>query len=232
MTNSVFREAVLQVYELAARTERLEIIAPLMCVKKMLLCVSVLPEKVFKDFMDQLAAIREKSQQSGWNPELPSLLRRMLFTVCLSDNPMPQAVEPETLRQVCKRKADCLRLMKEYNALMEPMWAHYSTEVRTAEETACNALYATLEEQFSLWLQLFSYTNRGETIHQQETYSEAMETVHTQFIFPREYANLMDEITVKQTLMLEKLKNMISNGQFVNQRVLYIERQREGGYGT
>lgn len=205
MTNSVFREAVLQVYELAARTERLEIIAPLMCVKKMLLCVSVLPEKAFKDFMAQLAAIREKSQQSGWDPELPSLLRRMLFTVCLSDNPMLQAVEPEMLRQVCKCKASCLRLMKECNALMEPLWAHYSMEVKANEESVCNALYAMLEEQFSLWLQLFSYTNRGEAIHQQETYSEALETVHSQFIFPREYANLMDEITVKQTLMQEKI---------------------------
>ena len=208
MTNSVFREAVLQVYELAARTERLEIIAPLMCLKKLLLCASVLPEKAFKDFMTLLAAFREKSQQSGWDPELPSLLRRMLFMVCLSDNPAPQAVEPEMLRWVCKRKADCLRMTKECNALMEPVWAHYSTEVRTAEETACNALYAMLEEQFSLWLQLFNCANKDEAVEQMEAYFEGLKTVHTQFIFPREYANLMDKTTVKQTLMLEKIKNL------------------------
>ena len=208
MTNLIYREAILQVYELASSTERLEIVAPLMCIKKVLLRISVLPDKAIEEFMTLYTALREKSQEGGWNPELPSLLRRMLFMICLSDNPIQHTVKPEALLQVCKCKADCLRLTRKYNTLLGPVWAHYSMEVSTAERSACNALYAMLEEQFSLWLQVFNCTNKGEAVQQQEAYIEGLKTVHTRFIYPREYATLLDEITVKQTLMMKRLNNL------------------------
>lgn len=207
MEKSVFRETVLLADDLAARTERLEIIAPLMCLKKALMLLPAPPEKAVEEFSPLFAAFQEKSKEYGWNQELPSLFRRMLFLVCLSDAQVAPDAEPGALRRVCVRKASCIRLTREWEGLMASVWVHYNEELQAAEEAACNVMRAMLEEQFSSWLQLFNCANKGMSIQQQNAYMEMLETVRDQFVFPQKFAQQMDEMTVRKTMMREKIKN-------------------------